>query len=254
GRGEWSGGGEKGSRTCRSGIDRHDARSWGVVVSRIRNSRLKKLEAESRRRFRQLEKETRNAMSKVAKDQAEKQSAKSASKQSAAANVRPRQVKRTAPVAPSAQTSAKPPAAAKPSVAQPKPLAKLMSTTALDGFSGFNDAIEGDDRPQGGGIIQGRLIKFTNPGCIFVTADDEIKVSADLELIPIDIIRVVQKWIDGMPVETIIVAPGEKFPDIKAMNEEAPQSEWREYSGEMVGPWQMQYLVYLLNAQTLDKF
>jgi hypothetical protein len=80
-------------------------------------------------------------------------------------------------------------------------------------------------------------------------------MSCEQELIAIDILRIVQKWIDQKPVETIIVPPGEKFPDVKAMNEAAPKSEWREnLNGEMIGPWQMQYILSLLDAHSLDKF
>jgi hypothetical protein len=178
-------------------------------------------------------------------------------------NVPPRQVKRTPPITPAAQTTAKPPTpaanppapVAKPPapVAKPKPLATLMSTTALDGFSGFNEEVEGDDRPQGGSMIHGTLVKFTSEA-EWVTGNGD-PMSRERELIVIDLVRAVQKWVDGKPVETIIVLPGEKFPDVKAMNEAAPKSEWREnLNGEMVGPWQMQYYVYLLDAHTLDKF
>jgi hypothetical protein len=179
-------------------------------------------------------------------------------------NVPPRQVKRTPPITPSAQTTAKPPpqAATPPApvakppvpVERPKPLATLMSTTALDGFSGFNEEVEGaDDRPQGGSMIHGTLIKFTNEG-EWVTGAGE-PMSRTQELIVIDLVRAVQKRVDQRVVATIIVPPGEKFPDVKAMNEKAPKPEWREnLNGEMVGPWQMQYFVYLLDAHKLDKF
>src|SRR5262249_42612109 len=109
------------------------------------------------------------------------------------------------------------------------------------------------DRPQGGSMIHGTLIKFTNEG-EWVTGNGD-PMPRDQELIVIDLVRAVQKWVDGKPVETIIVPPGEKFPDVKAMNEAAPKSEWREdLNGVLVGPWQMQYYVYLLDARTLDKF
>jgi hypothetical protein len=201
-------------------------------------------------------------MSDVEKRQTGKQ-VKAAPNKPATANTPPRKVKRSPPISPEAQTAAKPPEqqVAKPPttamvVQQPKRLSTLMSTTALDGFSGFTEEVEGDARSQGGGIIQGRILKFTNPGCIWVTADDGLKVAADLELIASNMARVVEKWINGMPVreETIVVPPGQKFPNVKAMNEAAPRSEWREYNGQMIGPWQMQYLVYLLDAHTLDKF
>jgi hypothetical protein len=195
-------------------------------------------------------------VSETEKRQAAKQQAKTAPKKPALVNVPPRQVKRTEPIAPSAQTTAKPPPqAAKPPapVERPKPLAKLMSTTALDGFSGFNEGVEGDDQQQGGSIIQGTLTKFTNEA-EWVTGNGD-PMSHEQELIVIDLLRIVQKWIDQKPVETIIVPPGEKFPNVKAMNEKCPKSEWREnLNREMVGPWQMQYVVYLIDAITLDKF
>jgi hypothetical protein len=196
-------------------------------------------------------------MAQLEKGKAAKQQAKTALKKPAPVNVPPRQVKRTPPITPTAQTTAKPPTqVAKPPAPVQRPkqqLATLMSTTALDGFSGFNEEVEGDDRPQGGSVIQGTLIKFTSEA-EWVTGNGD-EMSRERELIPIDIVRIVQKWIDQKPVETIIVPPGDKFPDVKAMNEKAPRSEWREnMNGEMVGPWQMQYLVYLLDAHTLDKF
>ncbi len=126
-------------------------------------------------------------------------------------------------------------------------------TIPLDGFTGFEDGVEGDDQPQGGGVIKGRIIKFTNEFS-WVTNDGE-ELLPSLELVAVDIARLVQKWINQKPEETIIVLPGQKFPDVQAMNEKAPRSEWREdLNRKMVGPWQMQYLVYLLDLQTLDRF
>jgi hypothetical protein len=178
-----------------------------------------------------------------------------ANKPAAAATMQPRQVKRAEPVAPSAQTTAKLPQAAAPPVPvqRPKPLSTLMSTTALDGFSGFTDEVEGDDdHLQGGSDIQGTLLKFSNEAQ-WVTGKGDL-VSRELELIVADISRRVKKWINDRVVQTIIVPPGEKFPDVKAMNEAAPRSEWRESFGKMVGPYQMAYHVYLLHSVALDKY
>ena len=193
-------------------------------------------------------------MSNAVTGQAAVQSAKTAPKKPAAVNVPPRQVKRTPPVTPSAQTAAKPPAqiAKLPAVAQPKPLAMQSPTSALDGFPGFNEEVEGADPPQGGSVIHGTLIKFTSEA-EWVTGNGD-EMSRERELIVVDIVRIVQKWVDQMPQETIIVPPGEKFPDINAMNEAAPQSEWREdLNGKKVGPYQKQIVVYLLDALSLDK-
>jgi hypothetical protein len=132
-------------------------------------------------------------------------------------------------------------------------ITKQSLQTQLDGFTGYDDRIEGDDRPQGGAVIQGTIIKFNNEG-EWVTGDGD-ELSQELELVASDVTRIVQKWINQKPEETIFVAPGEKFPDVEELNKKAPRSEWREnFNGEMVGPWQMQNVLYLVDPQTLDKF
>jgi hypothetical protein len=61
--------------------------------------------------------------------------------------------------------------------------------------------------------------------------------------------------VDEKPVETRVLTPDEKFPDVKALNEAAPQDEWRKGpDGKPVGPWQKQHLVYLLDLKTMDLF
>jgi hypothetical protein len=124
---------------------------------------------------------------------------------------------------------------------------------SLDNFAGWEDGVEGDDRPEGAGIIQGSLVKFTNEA-MWVTRDGD-ELSADLELVAIDVGRVVQKWSDGQPVETIILEPHQLFPDIEAMNEKVPKKEWVEGpDGNMRGPWQAQHILYLLDLKTMDRF
>jgi hypothetical protein len=125
--------------------------------------------------------------------------------------------------------------------------------TSIDNFAGWEDGVEGDDRPQGAGIIQGTLIKFTNEAT-WVTRDGD-ELPADLELVAVDVARVVQKWQDQKPVKTIILEPHQKFPDIKKMNEETPKEEWIEDDkGNVRGPYQAQHIVYLLDLKTMDKF
>jgi hypothetical protein len=129
----------------------------------------------------------------------------------------------------------------------------LNSTSIVDGFAGWEEATEGDDRPQGGGLIQGILIKFTNEAQ-WVTRDGE-KLPADLKLVAVDIARVVQKWRDQQPVETIILESHQKFPDIEQMNEETPHDEWVEGPDRKPrGPWQGQHVLYLLDATSLQKY
>jgi hypothetical protein len=132
-------------------------------------------------------------------------------------------------------------------------VAKQSTPTQLDGFTGYDDRIEGDGRPQGGSVIQGVLIKFTNEGT-WVTGDGE-EMPAGIELIAAEVIRIAQKWVDQKPEETIFVAPGEKFPDVEEMNAKAPKSEWHEdLNGRLVGPWQNQQVLYLVDPKTLDRY
>jgi hypothetical protein len=123
----------------------------------------------------------------------------------------------------------------------------------IDNFAGWDDGIEGDDRPQGAGIIQGTLVKFTNEA-MWVTRDGD-ELPPDLELIAVDVGRVVQRWQDAQPVETIILEPHQLFPDIEEMNEKVPRKEWVEGpDGQPRGPWQAQHVLYLLDPKTMDKY
>ena len=136
---------------------------------------------------------------------------------------------------------------------EPTDIVKHEPAKLVDNFEGWDDGVEGDDRPQGAGIIQGTLIKFTNE-YTWVMRDGE-ELPENLELCPVDVLRVVQKWQDQQPIETIILEPHQKFPDIKKMNEEAPKEELVEGpDGKMHGPYQAQHIVYLLDPKTMDKY
>jgi hypothetical protein len=117
--------------------------------------------------------------------------------------------------------------------------------TAIDGFDGYEDRIEGEDQDQSfGRVIQGEKWSFTADGKWMNDSDEEI--SPTREVTVVDICRVVQKWIDGMPVETRFLAPGEKIPDLETLNKACPQSEWSEdLNGKPRGPWQFQNVVYM---------
>jgi hypothetical protein len=119
----------------------------------------------------------------------------------------------------------------------------------VDGFDTQNDTA------QGRRVIQGTRLAFTND---FMWVDNnEEETPKDREFLVVDRARVLQKWSpDGTPIagETRFLEPGEKWPDVAAMNEAAPKSEWREGPNGLQGPWQCQHVIYLLDPQTLDKF
>jgi hypothetical protein len=130
-----------------------------------------------------------------------------------------------------------------------------MTTYRGDGFAGYETQSEGGDQQQQqtGNVIQGAVVKFTNEAN-WVTRDG-LELSPDLELVAIGVARVVQKWQDQVSVETKILGPGEKFPDLDQLNADTPRSEWgKGPDGQPRGPWQRQHILYLLDPATLDQF
>jgi hypothetical protein len=131
---------------------------------------------------------------------------------------------------------------------------KLPTTTdapRIDGFEGFST--EGDEQ-SANRVIQGKLAKFSNEA---TWESGEEELPSDLEPIVIDVGRVVQCWHDGKPdpEKTIILAPGEPWPDIKAMNAAVPQEDWEDGpDGKPRGPFQAQYIVYMLDPKTMDRY
>jgi hypothetical protein len=120
-------------------------------------------------------------------------------------------------------------------------------TPALDGFE-FGDE---DDR----NITKGEKIKFTLDFRWEIARSGEV-IDPQREFLVAGILRVMQKWIPGQnKPETRILAPNEKFPDLKKLNDEAPRSEWRDKFGKQVGPYQGAHIVYLIeNAETVSAF
>lgn len=129
-----------------------------------------------------------------------------------------------------------------------------MASDPEDGFEGYEDRSEGDDQQHAScGIIVGNVLKFTND-YKWVTRNGE-ELSPDLELVVVDVARVVQKWKNGRPVETIVLQPGQKFPDLEDLNEKTPRGEWvKGPDGQPCGPWQAQHIPYLMNPATLDRY
>jgi hypothetical protein len=126
----------------------------------------------------------------------------------------------------------------------------------LDGFDTFEDAVEGEEGRVSGSLIQGERIAFTNEA-EWVIASSGLKLPPDLELLLWDVLRVVNKWPTepGPPIETRVLGPGEKIPDIAKLNKETPKEEWRTGpSGLKEGPFQFQYLVYLFDEKTSARY
>lgn len=125
--------------------------------------------------------------------------------------------------------------------------ALIKKESPVDCFSGYDEL---QDR-----VIVGNLIKFTNQA-VWVLRDGQA-VPPTLELVIVNIRRIVQRWVDHKPVDEdfIFVPPGEKFPDVEKMNEKVPRAEWTVGpEGRLSGPWQAQSVVYLLNPETMERY
>jgi hypothetical protein len=126
----------------------------------------------------------------------------------------------------------------------------------VDGFDGFTDEVEGareDGQSAPGNVVKGSLIRFTNEAAYELRDGYEMP---KVELIVVDVLRVLQKWKDRSPVgKPRILQPGEKIPDIEALNNVCPKSEWgTDFNGKPKGPWQFQHVVYLLDPATMDRY
>jgi hypothetical protein len=65
----------------------------------------------------------------------------------------------------------------------------------------------------------------------------------------------VQKWINKMPADNIIVEPGHKWPNIDTLNKACPESEWaKDFNGVLRGPWQRQRATYFVDLNTMRKY
>ena len=131
---------------------------------------------------------------------------------------------------------------------------ELVTSTALapDGIDGHNDEVDGQETKQSS-LFRGTRIKFGK------TAEWEIKggetIDSKTRLILIDVARIVTKWgSDKKPVETIVLGPGEKFPDISAWNDKLPHTEWVMGLNGLRGPWQSQQIVYFLDPRSMAQF
>jgi hypothetical protein len=135
----------------------------------------------------------------------------------------------------------------------------LMTTAApiADSFSGYVDTYEGDDGEDAvnQSLIEGARVKFSGDGRW--TDVKNVELPANLILLVVNVIRAINHWVDGKPSEkSYILKPGERWPNIKKKNEDAPQSEWRinPNNGQLEGPWQAQRLLYLADPNSGDKY
>ena len=131
-----------------------------------------------------------------------------------------------------------------------------MATTSLTPMTvdHANDGFFDSDESEGfaPSLIVGTKIKFTNATEWF--AGDEL-IPPDRKFFIVKIVRAVQKWSPGCRrPETRILGENEPFPNVKAMNAAAPKEEWRESFGQLKGPYENVFAVYLCDPVTFQGF
>lgn len=124
----------------------------------------------------------------------------------------------------------------------------------LDSFESFDTSTEGDSNERFAGALKGTMVKFTN-AAQWETANGT--AVSDRELIAVSIRRTEVKWgvTLGPPVDSRELQPGEKFRDLKKLNESLPRSEWREgFNGDLEGPWKRQFVLELVDPVTMADY
>jgi hypothetical protein len=118
-----------------------------------------------------------------------------------------------------------------------------------DGLSNFD---LGQIGMSSGAFGSARILKFDTDH--FITREGEL-IGPERELIVLGLKKIVQKFVNKQLVDTIIVADGQRAPDVKTMNENAPKEEWGPgLDGQPTGPYSLVLVLKLLDATTMDRF
>jgi hypothetical protein len=111
-----------------------------------------------------------------------------------------------------------------------------MSNQAVAITDGFDDDF--DDR-----VIRGKIIKQVDGR----NTCDGRPFPENKPLIVQGVAKVAQHWKDGTPIESIFVTR-ENPVNVDELNTAIPRDDWEEgFDGEPRAPWQMNYVVYLID-------
>ena len=143
-----------------------------------------------------------------------------------------------------------------PEQTTPANISPAATAPVDDSFAGFVDTYEGGQEDNvSPSLIEGERLKYSNDSKW--TNAQGVELDPERRFVAIGMERCVVKWSttdNAPPTETIVLAAGQPFPNVKAMNDACPKSEWREFNGKLVGPYQAQRLLYLIDPVPLDKF
>jgi hypothetical protein len=119
---------------------------------------------------------------------------------------------------------------------------------ADDGLDNYGLSERGDGLIKGRGQVKYDTVVFPGKWSI-----GQELIADDREFIVVKILKIVQKWPPDLTRPSHQIIPSNKpFPDIKTMNEAAPREEWRESFGQMKGPYEAAFVVYLLDECNMD--
>jgi hypothetical protein len=130
-----------------------------------------------------------------------------------------------------------------------------MASTALTPMTpiddgGFSACDEAEDFSPS--LIIGTKVKFGNDAKWY--AGDEV-IPPDRQFVVIEIARAVQKWVPGVRrPESRILGHDEKFPNVVRLNNAEPREMWREAFGQLRGPFENVFLIYLCDPATYQGF
>ena len=109
-----------------------------------------------------------------------------------------------------------------------------------------------DDVDQTDRLIQGTIIRCVDG---VWSAKDGTELPPDKGYVALRTALALQRWENGLCVETIIKRPGQPLPDVDELNKKIPQKKWgKGIDGKPRPPWQQQYVVYLLDPATAAVF
>jgi hypothetical protein len=128
----------------------------------------------------------------------------------------------------------------------------LVKQTEYDEFSGCVDTVEGGDEPSFDRGVS--FIKFSAQG-EWMLNDEELP--QEREYMVAGVKRSCVRWPQesGPPEETILLEPGQKWPDTDEWNAAIPKDEWRtDAGGNPKGPWERTYTILLMDVDSMDRF
>jgi len=97
-------------------------------------------------------------------------------------------------------------------------------------------------------VIQGVILK-----CVDGRWEDKDGLTPPDTLLAMGTARCAQCWKEQQPVDTVVETADEPLPDVDDLNAQIPVEDWEKgLDGKPRPPWQVQYIVYLLNADTGD--